>query len=121
MAKDREYNRLIHTARWLRLRRGKLTECPLCERCAERGRVNAATEVHHIVPVENGLTLQQKAALMYDRHNLMALCHACHVEVHTEMGRGGKARARKVAREHLMRFAEKFLGKEGNDGNGGGA
>lgn len=73
------------------------------------GRVTPATEVHHIRPVEDGLTLQDKRALMYDPHNLMALCHACHVEVHKELGRSGKAHAKRKAAEQLRGFADKFL------------
>lgn len=51
MAKDKDYIRMIHTARWLRLRRDKLTVQPLCERCEEEGRLAPATEVHHVLPV----------------------------------------------------------------------
>lgn len=109
MAKDKDYKRLIHTSRWLRLRRDKLTAQPTCQRCAERGRVAAATEVHHVVPVESGLSLGEKQRLMYDPHNLMALCHGCHVEVHTEMGRLGKAQSKARAAEKLARFARRFL------------
>lgn len=109
MAKDRDYVRLIHTARWQRLRRDKLSRNPLCERCAERGLVAAATEVHHIIPVENGLSRQEKERLMFDGSNLTALCHRCHVKVHTDMGRCGRAQARSRAGERLKRFADKFL------------
>lgn len=101
--------RLIHTARWLRLRRDKLSESPLCERCSELGRVTAATEVHHVMPVENGLGRMEKEHLMFDYANLMSLCHGCHVKVHTDMGRCGKARARSLAKEHLDRFVKRFM------------
>lgn len=111
MAKDKDYNRLIHTTKWLRLRRDKLSGQPLCERCDELGRLTAATEVHHIIPVENGLTKSEKERLMFDSTNLKALCHDCHVRVHTEMGRCGKAQARNRAKEHLKRFVNKFLGQ----------
>lgn len=109
MAKDKEYNRLIHTARWLDLRRAKLTKNPLCERCKENGRIEAATEVHHIIPVENALTYEEKKRLMYDFTNLMSLCHKCHVEVHTNMGRSGKANTKARSRERLKRFVDKFM------------
>lgn len=69
----------------------------------------AATEVHHVIPVEDGLTRAEKERLMYDYSNLRALCHDCHVRTHTEMGRCGKAQARNRAAEHLKRFKEKFL------------
>lgn len=110
MAKDKDYIKMIHTARWVRLRRDKLTDCPLCERCKKEGRVSAATEVHHVVPVEVGLTRSDKERLMFDSHNLRALCHNCHVLTHTEMGRGGKEHNKSRAREHLNAFAERFIG-----------
>lgn len=109
MAKDKEYIRLIHTAKWVRLRRDKLTNHPLCERCEDIGRVTAATEVHHIIPVENGLTKAEKERLMYDPTNLRALCHDCHVKTHTEMGRCGRTQAQSRAKEHLRQFVKKFL------------
>lgn len=109
MARDKDYIQLIHTNRWLRLRRDKLSAQPLCERCSESGTVRAATEVHHVIPVEDGLTRAEKERLMYDYSNLRALCHDCHVKTHTEMGRCGKEQAKKRAREHLKRFKERFL------------
>lgn len=75
---------MIHTERWLRLRRAKLTRAPLCERCSEEGRTSAATEVHHVKPVEDGLTCREKERLMFDYHNLRALCHDCHVRTHSK-------------------------------------
>lgn len=110
MAKDKDYKRMIHTSRWLHLRKDKLTEHPLCERCEEEGRVTAATEVHHIIPVEHGLSRQDKEQLMFNSTNLRALCHACHVKVHTEMGRCGKQQAKARANEQLKRFTDRFIG-----------
>ncbi len=109
MAKDKDYKRLIHTRRWLTLRRHKLTAQPLCELCKEQGRTEAATEVHHIKPVEDGLSFREKETLMFDPHNLMSLCHACHVRVHTDMGRSGRKHARRRAEEQRRRFAERFI------------
>ena len=82
MAKDKDYRRLIHSNRWIKLRRAKLTACPLCEDCKETGRITPATEVHHIKPVEDALNLADKESLMFDIHNLRALCHDCHVAAH---------------------------------------
>ena len=110
MAKDKDYRRLIHTAQWVRLRRTKLTAFPLCERCREEGRLAPATEVHHIRPVEEGLTLREKEQLMFDPHNLRALCHECHVKTHTEMGRCGKKQAKERAEALLLRFKDRFMG-----------
>lgn len=109
MSKDKDYNRLIHTVRWLRLRRDKISANPTCERCEGMGRLSPTTEIHHVIPVENGLTLEEKRRLMYDPTNLMALCHDCHVYVHTERGRGGKKGAKSRATEQRDNFRKKFL------------
>lgn len=86
----------------------KLTQNPICERCAEEGRLSAATEVHHIIPVETGRTPQEKARLMFDVHNLRALCHECHVRSHTEMGRSGKAATAMRNARWLADFARRY-------------
>lgn len=95
MAKDKDYIRMIHSSRWTELRRQVLTEHPLCEMCERDGYVAAAREVHHRTPVETAVTRADKERLMFNRGNLMALCHDCHVRIHTEMGRSG----RKLTRE----------------------
>lgn len=113
MAKDADYRRLINTARWQRLRRDKLTAHPLCERCAADGRVAAATEVHHVVPVETALTAREKARLMYDAANLRALCHECHVLTHKEMGRSGRDATRQRNAMHTEQAVRKLYGGGG--------
>lgn len=45
MAKDKDYIKLIHTPRWLNLRRAILSAHPLCERCEAQGYITPATEV----------------------------------------------------------------------------
>lgn len=112
MAKDIRYRKLIHTARWLRLRRAVLMAHPLCEMCRAAGRVSAATEVHHVVPVETGRNMVEMEGLMFDRHNLMALCHRCHVKVHEGMGKGGKEERAKRAAGRLEDFGKRFFGGE---------
>lgn len=112
MAKDKDYRRLIHKNRWVKLRRAKLTANPLCEDCFARGVITPATVVHHIKPVEDALTFADKEALMFDPHNLRSLCEACHVAVHVALGRCGKEHAKRRAREQMKSFNEKFFGKE---------
>lgn len=109
MAKDGEYNRLIHTTRWLRLRRDRLMRHPVCQRCEAEGRLAPSTEVHHVWPVEDGLGQGEKERLMFDPHNLQALCHECHIKAHTELGRSGKAHAKRRADRQLGEFVKKFL------------
>lgn len=100
MAKDKVYRRLIHSVRWRNLRAEVLTHQPLCERCLKEKRLRSATEVHHIRPVEEAVSLEEKERLMFDARNLMALCHECHVKTHTEMGRSGrKARTERVKKQ----------------------
>lgn len=45
---------------------------PRCALCLAVGRLRAATEVDHIVPLERGGSDND--------HNLQGLCHECHVE-----------------------------------------
>lgn len=103
-----EYRRMIHTARWVELRREKLTECPLCERCAAEGYVTAATEVHHAVPVEDAVTRGDRERLMFDYSNLRSLCHRCHVLTHTELGRSGTELTRRRNRMAVESFDRRY-------------
>lgn len=109
MAKDKDYVKLIHTTRWLQLRRDILTANPLCEKCQGEGYVTLATEVHHRKPVEYGVNYSEKYRLMYDPNNLIALCHDCHVKVHTEMGRSGKEANRRRNAEQVTVMIQKFF------------
>ncbi len=104
-----DYRKMIHTAAWQKLRRDTLSRCPLCARCQSEGALTPATEVHHIVPVDDGLSMDERRRLMFDPHNLQALCHRCHVLTHVEMGRGGKLRAQRVNASALDAFKKKFL------------
>lgn len=110
MSKDKHYTYLIHTSLWLKLRRNKLTLNPLCERCEAEGFVRPATEVHHRRPVEYGATFEEKRRLMYDPHNLMALCRECHVKEHVEMGRSGRAATRRRNDQQVAGVIKKFFG-----------
>lgn len=80
------WRRLYHTARWRRLRREVLQASPLCGDCQAEGRVTAATDVDHRIP-HRGDTRR-----FYDRHNLQALCRACHSrKTAAETLNGGRA------------------------------
>lgn len=58
--------------KWQRLRARILAAHPLCVECEKRGIIKLATDVDHIRPHKGD------PALMWDEHNLQALCHACH-------------------------------------------
>lgn len=109
MAKDKDYNKLIHSARWVRLRASVIAAHPLCAQCEREGYVSAATEVHHLQPVENGLTFADKTRLMFDPLNLVPLCHRCHVEAHKALGRSGGANGRQRTQSKVQQAIERFL------------
>lgn len=44
----------------------------LCQDCKEKGKVTIATEVHHIIPLE------QRPDLALELSNLRSLCRQCH-------------------------------------------
>ncbi|MCD8206502.1 MAG: HNH endonuclease, partial [Bacteroidales bacterium] len=110
MSSDREYQRLIHANRWLKLRRAKLTAQPLCEDCLSRGETTAATEVHHITPVEEGSSLRERRALMYSPSNLRSLCHECHAQRHLAMGKGTMKARRERRASQKAEILERFFG-----------
>ena len=103
---------MIHTMRWVRLRHQVLSEYPCCQRCEKEGFVTASIEVHHRVPVETATTLREKESLMFDRGNLMALCHRCHVQEHVEMGRSGKKINTERQSARAREFNERFFGRQ---------
>ena len=60
------------TQRWLRLRKFKLRQHPLCQVCLEVGRIEPATTVHHNVAVSAG-------GVPYPPLDaLTSLCESCH-------------------------------------------
>lgn len=71
-ANERGYDAL-----WQKVRLRYLQSNPLCEQCLKRNITRPATLVHHIKPIKEG----------GDRlkvNNLMALCNACHEEIHVK-------------------------------------
>lgn len=120
MARDKDYAKLIQSARWRRLRREVLTVHPLCQRCKDEGRLTAATEVHHVRPVEEAVTYSGKESLMFDAHNLRALCHDCHTRTHMELGRGTKEQQRKRNSEQIKRVVGRFFGEDDAEADPGG-
>jgi len=78
---EKQYNRYFRDSdtnkrygrAWKKLRARFLLRHPLCEQCRSEGRLTAAEEVHHILPLANGGT--------NDEGNLMALCMSCHSKI----------------------------------------
>jgi 5-methylcytosine-specific restriction protein A len=72
----------LHTPAWTAIRRMALTREPLCRHCKLIGRVQAATQIDHVV-VPNGDT-----ALQRDLDNLQALCHSHHSQKTRHQAKG---------------------------------
>lgn len=113
-SRDPTYRRLITRREWHKMSRMQLIRQPYCERCLKRGIRTEAVEVHHIHPVQDALSDDDKFRLMFDPHNLMSVCRQCHVELHMELGRSGKAWAKRHAARLLDAFRKRFIG--GDDG-----
>lgn len=72
-SKNATYATQVHSsAQWQRLRGAKRKANPICERCAEHGRTEPATSVHHLKPIET------HPELAYTWSNLLSTCSACH-------------------------------------------
>lgn len=63
---------------WQKVRRIKLDQNPLCERCEKKGRVVIARLVHH----------KDRDSRNNSNENLESLCVACHEEEHKNERRG---------------------------------
>lgn len=70
---------------WRRIRLLQLGEQPFCEDCRDAGRVTAATEVDHVIPLARGGT--------HARDNRRSLCKPCHSRKTAERD-GGLGRAK---------------------------
>lgn len=67
---------------WRKLRITYLKEHPLCEECLNKGKVTAATSVHHKnSPFKNG---EINWNLLLDYDNLESICNECHGELHSK-------------------------------------
>ncbi len=111
----REYSRLMSSKRWVRLRRRKLTDTPLCEMCSKEGRHTLATVVHHIKPIEGGVGIVGMEALAYSYGNLMSLCQKHHVEVHKDLGSFGAERQKRRHAAEMEDFKRKFLNPDNDE------
>ncbi len=113
MAKSETYNKLIHTTRWLNLRASYLAAHPCCQDCERDGLYVPATELHHVTPCEYATCRSEMERLMFDRNNLRALCHNCHVQAHVELGRSGRAASKRRNEQQLGRVIARFFDDPG--------
>lgn len=119
MSRSKDYQRLLNSKRWKRLRAEYLRLHPLCERCIEEGKaagiqygyITPAVDIHHITPVESANSPQEMEHLAFDPHNLRALCVACHIKTHQEQRTHTREGHRQTAASDLQRWVEKHRRK----------
>lgn len=81
MHHDAEVERFYTTRAWRKARDAVLKEHGgLCQVCLSKGLIEPAMHVHHVKPLTADNVNDPHIAL--DRSNLMALCEACHSEMH---------------------------------------
>lgn len=114
MSRDKEYQRLLNSAKWRELRAWKLQQNPLCELCQAEGFIRSSVDIHHIVPVESAKTRDEMARMCFDPSNLQALCIPCHIRVHKEMGKGTKVNHKERTNQYLKRWIDKHTSKNGD-------
>ena len=61
-----------YDGQWQKVRAMKFRTNPLCEWCEAKGRVTAAEEIHHEIPIA------EAPELRLDLDNLVSLCKRCH-------------------------------------------
>ena len=75
------FRRKVYGSRtWTQTRLFVITQEPFCPICAEEGRIKAAVDVDHIIPLSRIFYEQLDPALIFDTENLRGLCKQHHGE-----------------------------------------
>ncbi len=109
MSRDYRYIKMITSVKWAKLRRRKINNNPICEICNDKGIITPASEVHHILPVEDATSADEMGKLMFDYDNLQSLCHDCHINEHARRKSHSRKEVEQRARKSTERFIKKFL------------
>ena len=64
-----------NNTQWRNLRKGQIKKQPLCEYCLHDDKIEAATQVDHIIPWTH------KNQLLFEEEDLMSTCQSCHVMI----------------------------------------
>ena len=100
MSQKQDKMRIYNSKEWKLVRNAKLEKNPLCEVCAERGKIVAAQCVHHIIPIETASDYTYMKELAFRFDNLLSCCFQCHSEIHQQLKsrtREGHQRASQAA------------------------
>lgn len=79
---------LYNSQKWVKLRNAHLMQNPLCKHCLDNGRITAGEEIHHVIPISHGKTLEEQTYLAFNAENLITLCKKCHKKIHNKMKKG---------------------------------
>ena len=108
MSRDKNYQHLLNSKRWQKLRRWKLEQTPLCELCSHEGKVVSAVDVHHITPVETARSFDEMEQICFEPTNLQALCISCHAKVHKEARSHTRSLHEQRERDRLERWKQEL-------------
>ena len=100
MSQKKDKMRIYNSKEWRLVRNAKLEKNPLCEVCAERGKIVAAQCVHHVIPIETASDFTYMKELAFRFDNLLSCCFQCHSEIHQTLKsrtREGHQRASQAA------------------------
>jgi len=112
MSRDKRYQKLLNDRRWKLLRAEVFKRANgLCEECLQQGIYTPGVDVHHIVPVESGKSIQEMERLAYNPANCRLLCIPCHIKAHQQMG----SHTAKYHKENYKKARNRFM--ERNDPN----
>ena len=101
---------IYNSREWKELRVRKLRTNPLCERCQQLyGVVRAASQVHHIIPIETAVSMDEMRRLAFcGLDGLQSLCPQCHSEVHREQKSHTKAAIKEREAQRQARWHDRM-------------
>ena len=107
MSRSKAYQRLLNSNRWAEVKRIVWRRAGgLCELCKAEGFITPGVDVHHVVPVETGRTVQEMERLAYDPNNCQLLCVEHHIKVHQSMRTHCKEKVKENKARARLRFME---------------
>ena len=70
--RDESIAKFYNSKSWKSVRNRKIKADPICEHCKEKGKIEIAKEVDHIIPIKVDWSKR------LDINNLQSLCKSCH-------------------------------------------
>ena len=107
MSQKQDKQRIYNSKEWRLVRNAKLEKNPLCEVCAERGKIVAAQCVHHIIPIETATDFTYMKELAFRFDNLLSCCYQYHSEIHQTL----KSRTREGHQRASQSAIDRWINK----------